>query len=71
MGYTRRPAVGAKLRRRQEGLPLDLVDYSWTVQQRLHTKYRRLAAAKPKTVAVVGVARELAGFVWAVMRERY
>lgn len=69
--YQHRPAVGAGLRRRQDGLPTDLLAFSWSAQLRLHTKYRRLAARKPPTVAVTAVARELAGFVWAVMQERY
>jgi transposase len=69
--YQHRPAVGAVLRRRQEGLPTPLVEFSWTAQLRLHHKYRKLAATKPKTVAVTAVARELAGFVWAVMTEQY
>jgi transposase len=69
--YQHRPAVGAVMRRRQEGLPPALVAFSWSAQLRLHTKYRRLLVTKPKTVAVTAVARELAGFVWAVMRERY
>jgi transposase len=69
--YRHHPAVGAKLRRRQEGARTELVALAWSAQQRLHTKYRRLALAKPPTVAVTAVARELAGFVWAVMQERY
>jgi transposase len=69
--YQHRPAVGAVMRRRQEDLPPALVAFSWSAQQRLHAKYRRLSVTKPKTVAVTAVARELAGFVWAVMRERY
>jgi transposase len=69
--YRHRPAVGAKLRARQTGLPTDLVAFAWGVQQRLHARYRTLAATKHANVAVVGVARELAGFVWAVMTESY
>ncbi len=69
--YQHRPAVGAVMRRRQEGLPPALVAFSWTAQLRLHAKYRKLVVTKPTTVAVTAVARELAGFVWAVMRERY
>jgi transposase len=69
--YRHRPAVGAVMRRRQEGLPTELVCLSWSAQLRLHARYRTLVVTKPKNVAVTAVARELAGFVWAVMRERY
>lgn len=69
--YRHRPAVGAHLRRRHADQPADLIAFSWHVQQRLHGRYRTLAATKHSNVAVVAVARELAGFVWAVMTERY
>lgn len=69
--YQHRPAVGAVMRRRQEGLPSALIGFSWSAQLRLHAKYRKLLMTKPKNVAVTAVARELAGFVWAVMRDRY
>lgn len=69
--YQHRPAVGERLRRRQLGLSPELVAYSWAAQLRLNAKYRKLIALKPKPVAVTAVARELAGFVWAVMTERF
>jgi len=69
--YRHRPAVGAHLRRRQADMPADLVAFSWKTQQRLHARYRTLAATKHANVAVVGVARELAGFVWAIATQRY
>lgn len=67
--YRHRPAVGAVLRRRQGGLPAELVAYSWTAQLRLCDKFRKLSAHKHANVAVTAVARELAGFVWAAMRK--
>jgi len=63
-----RPAIGATLRRRQAGAPLETLARSWTAQQRLHARYKKMTArGKPAGVAVVAVARELAGFVWAEM----
>ena len=63
-----RPAIGATLRRRQDGLPPETLARSWKAQQRLHATYRKLTArGKPAGVAAVAVARELAGFVWAEM----
>lgn len=69
--YSHRPAVGQKLRRRQVDLPPALVSFSWSAQLRLCARYRQLSVTKQKNVAVTAIARELAGFVWAVMTERY
>lgn len=60
------PNSNLQLRRRLAGAPADLVDLSWRAQERLHRRYwhlqRRLGGGK----AFTAVARELAGFVWAV-----
>jgi transposase len=68
--YRHRPAVRGKLAVRQEGLPPELLAYSWKAQTRLHTVYRRLAARRGANKAVVAVARELSGFLWGAMTER-
>jgi transposase len=66
--YRYRPAIGATLRRRQAGQSPETLARSWKAQQRLHAKYKKMTArGKPSGVAVVAVARELAGFVWAEM----
>ena len=50
------------------GLPPETLARSWKARQRLHAKYTKMTArGKPPGVAVVAVARELAGFVWAEM----
>jgi transposase len=69
--YQHRPAIGARLNRRQaviaEAAPQTLAR-SWKAQQRLHATYRKmLGRGKSPGTAVVAVARELAGFVWAEM----
>ena len=47
-----------------------MTDIAWAAQLRLSAKFRRLLARRVmKTKAVVAVARELAGFVWAIGRE--
>ncbi|HYM97009.1 MAG TPA: IS110 family transposase [Candidatus Sulfotelmatobacter sp.] len=60
-----------ELRKRLLDVPPDLVQIAHTAQQRLYTRYwhlqRRIGTAK----AVTAVARELAGFVWAVSRRAY
>jgi transposase len=41
---------------------------SWTAQQRLCTRFRRLSARKTsQNIVAVAIARELAGFLWAEM----
>lgn len=52
---------------RQERLPKPIRDIAWKAQQRLCGRTRRLArAGKPNTVVTAAIARELAGFVWAI-----
>jgi transposase len=66
--YQHRPQATLELRRRQAGLPPEVVARAWTAQLRLCGRFRRLAARKhTRQVAVVAVARELAGFLWAEM----
>lgn len=55
---------------RQDHLPKAVTDIAWKAQLRLNAKFKRLVARRVmKTKAVVAVARELAGFVWAIGRE--
>jgi transposase len=66
--YRRAPAKGLTLRRRQEDQPPHVIALSWKAQQRLHRTWRRLDSerGKRKTIVAVAVARELAGFCWAI-----
>jgi len=66
--YRFRPAIGVTLRRRQDGAQPDTLAASWKAQRRLHGKYQQMTArGKPAAVAIVAVARELAGFLHAEM----
>ena len=67
--YRHRPSVGATLRKRRQGQPAAIVSLADRAQQRLNRRFMRLVLArgKPSQKAVVAVARELAGFVWAVL----
>ena len=68
--YRHRPKVGYQLKKRQQGQPEIIKQISWKAQNRLNMKYRKLVGrGKPKQTAVVGVARELLGFIWAVAVE--
>jgi transposase len=66
--YRHRPALGPALATRSYGQPDAIVSHAWRAQQRLHRRFRHLLAhGKRPPVAVVAVARELVGFVWAAM----
>jgi transposase len=67
--YHHRPAVSADLKRRQQGQPPAVITHAWKAQQRLHVRYNHLSYRKRPQIAVVAVARELVGFVWAVMQD--
>lgn len=60
------PMRGAALRQRQEGMPTPIVDLAWRAQLRLHDRYRHLGGRLGRQKALTAVARELAGFVWAM-----
>ena len=67
--YRKRPTVGAPLRRRQQGQDPDVIRHAWKCQHRLFTLFHRLAVKKPNQVAATAVAREMVGFLWAVLRD--
>jgi len=67
--YRHAPRVGAALARRQRGQPPLVITHAWKAQHRLHKLYHRVAARKGPQVAVVAVARELVGFLWAIMQD--
>jgi transposase len=66
--YRRAPAKGQALKRCQEGQAPQVLAISWKTQQRLHRTWRRLDSerGKRRTIVAVAVARELAGFCWAI-----
>ena len=68
--YRKTPARGVTLQRRQDGQPAHIVAISWQAQRRLHHVWCRLAEqrGKRRTIVAVAVARELAGFCWALAR---
>lgn len=68
--YRYQPAVKGNLQKRQSGQPPAIQAISWKAQNRLHKKYYRLLSkGKESGKAITAVARELAGFIWAVMQE--
>jgi len=68
--YRHRPGVSKILRRRRQGQPQWAVDIADRAMLRLHQRYWRLVErGKLPNKAVIAVAREFAGFIWAMMRE--
>jgi transposase len=68
--YQHPARVSWVIARRQSALAKPLTDLAWKAQLRLCARYRRLAArGLHKNKIVVAIARELAGFVWAIARE--
>jgi transposase len=66
----RHPAkVSPAIQKRHDRLPKAIIDRAWDAQLRLCKRYRKLAArGKHRNVAVVAIARELAGFIWDIAR---
>jgi len=67
--YRHRPQISVDLKRRQAGQPPAVITHAWKAQQRLHVRFNHLSYRKRPQIAVVAVARELVGFLWAVARE--
>lgn len=67
--YRHAAARSATMKARWKDQPASVVDHAYKAQERLHRRYFRLTSrGKPSQVAIVAVARELCGFVWAVAR---
>ena len=66
----RHPArVTQIIRERLKGLPEPIRAIAWKAQVRLSGRYRKLTATgKSAPKAIVAVARELVGFIWAIAR---
>jgi transposase len=66
--YQRRVHGGVTIEKRRKGQPEHLLSIARKADHRLHGKFSKLQFRynKKPTVAAVAVARELAGFVWAI-----
>jgi len=67
--YALPPKVSKELAARQQGQPRQVRALSWKAQNRLHLRFTRLLARQlQRNKAKVAVARELCGFIWALLR---
>ena len=68
--YAHPARVSWVIARRQAKASKRACEIAWKAQLRLCTRFGRLAARRlPRNKVIVAVARELAGFVWAIARE--
>jgi transposase len=67
--YAIPPKISKELSRRQEGQSKTVRDLSWKAQNRLHTRFMKLLGRRlQRNKAKVAIARELCGFIWALLR---
>ncbi len=65
-----RPRVSRELMKRHDGVAPKVCAIAWKAQLRLHARYARLTSrGKNGKKTITAMARELAGFVWAIARE--
>jgi transposase len=68
--YRHIPLMSEELRRRNRGVATGVQRIAWEAQKRLHKRmYHLIHAGKSANKAVTALARELAGFIWAVAQE--
>jgi transposase len=67
--YQHPPRVGSRKQHKVDAAPPAVREIAWKAQCRLYRRYRALIRkGKLKTVAITAIARELAGFIWAISR---
>jgi transposase len=64
--YRLKPKVSEAMQKRQEAQSQEVRRIAWNAQQRLHKRFQQISARKKSVIAATAVARELAGFVWAI-----
>ncbi len=65
--YQLRSLGSPTLAKRRKGCPPEVIHLARKADERLHLKFRRMVSRNKRSqVAVVAIARELAGFIWAI-----
>jgi hypothetical protein len=53
------------MRKRQQGIPAEITEIAWKVQNHLHKRYMKLmSAGKDQRKVMTAIGRELLGFIW-------
>lgn len=69
--YRHTPREAYRLKKRAEHVAPGVRRIAWSAQTRLHARYKKMMArGKGAQKTLVALARELAGFIWAVGQER-
>ena len=69
--YRFRPAMSRAIRERSRAASVEVRRIAWKAQERLHKRYCRLSGrGMSRQKVITAIARELAGFVWAVGNEK-
>jgi transposase len=67
--YALPPKISKELSARQEGQSQAVRELSWKAQNRLHLRFMKLLGRRlQRNKAKVAIARELCGFIWALLR---
>jgi transposase len=67
--YVLAPKISKELSARQEGQSAEVRELSWKAQNRLHLRFMKLLGRRlQRNKAKVAIARELCGFIWALLR---
>ena len=68
--YRRMPRMSKAIRARNEPVSAGVRAIAWKAQMRLHKRMNKLKGrGKLPGQVVIAVARELAGFIWAIARQ--
>jgi transposase len=69
--YRHKPRVSYHLKKRSEGVAPNVQEIAWKAQLRLNKRYKKMTGkGKNAQKTLVAMARELAGFIWAVGQEK-
>lgn len=68
--YARKPRTSRYIAKKYQDVPPGVIKIALKAEMRLHKKfYRLLLTGHPKPKAIIAVARELVGFIWAIAIE--
>lgn len=62
-----KPGTSRRLKKHWPTQPKEVVEIAKKAERRLHHKYWKIALRKDSPIAATAVAREMAGFVWALL----
>jgi transposase len=70
--YRHRPSVSAHLKKRRTGQPVEIIAIADRAQARLYKRYHKMKEGQKKhhNVVTVAVARELVGYIWAILQHQ-